>query len=447
MFKAISKRSLFLILCDVTMIFIAYALALSIKAKALHVDLLNIPPFLWLSFMIVPTTFYIFDLYYPFKHFKKMQTLIDVTLAVLVSFLILATASYIDRTILVARTLFFPTAFILVPLSVTVRFVYDVLFKSRFLDKKVLILGSGVLAQTIAKAIDDTPHSGIEVVGMVKENDSPEASSMNHEPPIIGSMSNLMSLIDWHNIEMLVLALDPKEKLSEAHVMSNLISRKVSVTSALHLYEQLTGEIPYAILDDHHLLNLMSRVRYFPYLKLKRMTDIIFSFILVLIFLPVLLLAILILSIRDSKNIFFVQKRVGLNGKLFNLYKLRTMTSVSNQTQAVTRVGKILRKYRIDEFPQLLNVLRGDMSLIGPRPEMFYFVQRSRKSIPFYDAVLAIKPGLTGWAQVHLDHVVSLKDYERKFKYNLYYLKNISLSLDLIILLRTIRVVLFGKGK
>ncbi len=447
MFKTISKRSLFLVLCDLVMIFFAYAIAWSIKTKEVHMASLNIPPFLWLSFLIVPTTFYIFDLYYPFKHFKKMQTLIDVALAVFVSFLILATACYMDRTILVARTLFFPTALILIPFSVFVRVLYDYIFKSRFLDKKILILGTGVLAQTIAKAIENTPHSGIEIVGVVKENDSSEAESAGNKIPVIGSMSNLMSLIDWHNIEMLVLALDPKEKLSEAHIMSNLISKKVLVTSALHLYEQLTGEIPYEILDDHHLLNLMSRVRYFPYLKLKRMTDILFSLILLLIFLPILLLAILALTVRDPKNIFFVQKRVGLNGKLFKLYKLRTMASTKQQTQVVTLVGKALRKYRIDEFPQLLNVIKGDMSLIGPRPEMLYFVERSRKNIPFYDAVLAIKPGLTGWAQVHLDHVISLKDYEKKFKYNLYYLKNISLSLDLIILLRTIRVVLFGKGK
>ena len=106
-----------------------------------------------------------------------------------------------------------------------------------------------------------------------------------------------------------------------------------------------------------------------------------------------------------------------------------------------------MRKYRIDEIPQLFNVIKGDMSLIGPRPEIPYFVEKCRKRVPFYDAVFAVKPGLTGWAQVNYGYTRSLKDYKEKFRYNLYYLKNISLILDLLILLRTIRIILLGKGQ
>ena len=446
MFKSISKRSLFLILCDLCSVYAAYVLACSIKSAELQIVQKDIPVFIAIAFFVIPVIFYIFDLYYPFKHFKKIQTLVDVGVAVLVSFLILASISYLDRTLLLARSLFIPTALLLIPLAVMSRLLYDVIFRFRFLDKRVFVLGSGTLAKEIVEAIKATPHSGLEVVGFLEEKEG-KMIDLDSLAPVIGQMKDLMSLIDWHNIDMLILALDPKEKLSEAHILASLISKKVSVTSALHLYEQIKGEIPYKILDDHYLLNLMSRVKYYPYLKLKRVIDILFSLLLLLVFLPILILAIMVLFIDDPRNVFFVQKRVGLNGKTFKLIKLRTMTNFSHKTQVVTRLGKILRRYRIDEFPQLLNVLKGDMSLIGPRPEMLYFVERSRNNIPFYDSVLAIKPGLTGWAQVNLNHVTSLSDYEQKFKLNLYYLKNVSLTLDLVILLRTIRVILFGTGK
>ena len=137
-----------------------------------------------------------------------------------------------------------------------------------------------------------------------------------------------------------------------------------------------------------------------------------------------------------------------MDGKVFKLFKFRTMTGPdATNKQRVIWIGRWLRKFRIDETPQLVNVLKGDMSLIGPRPEIEYFVQKCRGIIPYYDAVFTVRPGITGWAQVKFLHTTEIKDYPRKFCYNLFYLKNLSLQLDLLIVLKTIRVVLLGRGK
>ena len=165
-------------------------------------------------------------------------------------------------------------------------------------------------------------------------------------------------------------------------------------------------------------------------------------------FSPAMILSYLLLFFYGPRNIFFIQDRIGVDGKIFKLFKFRTMTSVDGANrQRVIWIGKWLRKFRIDETPQLINVLKGDMSLIGPRPEIDYFVEKCRAVIPYYDAVFSVRPGITGWAQVKFLHTTELKDYPRKFCYNLFYLKNLSFSLDMLIVLKTIRVVLLGRGK
>lgn len=446
MLRAISKRSLFLFCCDSIAVFTAYFAALSLKSGALTITS-EIPPFLYVAIFVMGFVYYVFDLYYPFKYFGKAQTVADVSLATLISMLILGSFSYFDRTLLVARTVFFMAGIILVPLTFLVRLLYDGLFKSRFLDKRVLVLGTGAFAQEVVKVIKEIPHSGMEIIGYVGEGEE-KKETLKDGVPIVGGMKDLLSLVDWYNIEVVVLALDSSRGLSEARVLSEMMLRKVHVTSAIHLYERVSGEIPYNLINEHFLLSLMAQVRMRPYLKLKRMIDLLAGTVLFALLLPVLILSTLLLFVSGTHQVFFSQKRVGQDGRLFELYKLRTMKTVKGKNkQQITFIGALLRKYRIDEIPQLLNVIMGSMSLIGPRPEVPFFVKRSREKIPFYDTVLALKPGLTGWAQVNLQHVTSVKDYDKKFRLNLYYLKNLSLTLDIMILLRTVRVIVFGKGK
>jgi lipopolysaccharide/colanic/teichoic acid biosynthesis glycosyltransferase len=175
--------------------------------------------------------------------------------------------------------------------------------------------------------------------------------------------------------------------------------------------------------------------------------DLYFGALLLVFLSPVLLIAATSIFLSGTSDIFFFQTRIGKNGIPFRVIKLRTMAESQKGNPQVTKLGSLLRKYRIDEIPQLFNVLKGDMSLIGPRPEIPFFVSRCRNEIPFYDLVFSLRPGITGWAQVKFRYTTTAKDYERKFQFNLYYIKNVSFALDLLTILKTIRVILLGKGE
>ena len=190
--------------------------------------------------------------------------------------------------------------------------------------------------------------------------------------------------------------------------------------------------------------------------SIKRVFDLFASLLLFVVTLPIMLITALFIFIEDGAPIFYQQERVGKGGHPFMVLKFRSMRKDAEKQGApqwagendprTTKIGRIIRKLRIDELPQIINVLKGDMSFVGPRPERPYFVQHLSKQIPYYDARHTVKPGITGWAQVRYQYGASVEDALRKLQYDLYYVKNNSLFLDVIILLETVRVVLLGKG-
>lgn len=405
--------------------------------------------FLYLSLVVFPTFFYVFDLYYPFRRFMPAQTFIDVLFSVLLGMVMTAALAYADRSFTQSRLGFVYSSLLLIFFVFVIRLLDESVSYSRLLDKKILILGAGPLALEIARVIRETPHSGMEVAGLVsnRRDNGKSKTLVKNGLRILGNVSEMVSLIDWYKARLVVLALEPDEETSDLKIYAELLERNVPVTSSIHLFEKLSGDVPYKLLGAHYLLGLMAQVKTRPYLKLKRLIDLFFGAWLLVLLSPVLAFAVAVLAFSGPREILFLQKRIGKDSVPFQLIKLRTMTTTRRGKEKVTRLGSWMRKYRIDEIPQLLNVLKGEMSLIGPRPEIPYFVDRCRKKIPFYSTVFTVKPGLTGWAQVKFRHATSVGDYEKKFRYNLYYLKNISLALDLLIILKTIRVVLMGKGK
>lgn len=444
--QAISKRSILLVIFDFLSLLVAF-----IFGYLFRVGPQNPPPafifFLCFSLFLFPVLFFIFDLYYPFKHFKTVQTFIEIIFSVSIGMGACAAMIYIDRSFILPRSTFVYSTLLLIPFIFVSRIFYDAVLGSRFLDRRVLIFGTGPLASEIAKSIRAIPHSGIDIIGFVYGGTKPAANS-KMETPVLGSGAELSALIDRFKIHYVILALESGEEASQGKELSRLVKhRNAAVISAFYLFEKLEGLIPFTFFDSYYLLELGSRVKTRPYLRFKRFIDLVFATLLLIIMSPVFLLTILVLGFQGPGSIFFVQERIGKDRKPFQLIKFKSMTEIKRGKQNITEFGKWIRKYRIDEMPQLINVIKGDMSLIGPRPEIPYFVNRSLKRIPFYDVMFSVKPGLTGWAQVRFRHATSVKDYDKKFCYNLYYLKNISPTLDLVILLKTIRVVLLGAGK
>ena len=233
-------------------------------------------------------------------------------------------------------------------------------------------------------------------------------------------------------------------------------TRGIEVIDGCSFYEQLTGKVlvqkinpSWLVFSDGYKKSVIRNV-------LKRMEDIIGSFLLLVFFSPLLVLVGVLIKIDSKGPVFFVQDRVGKNKKEFMMHKFRSMVhnaeSLTGPVWAgqddprITSVGKIIRKFRIDELPQLYDVFLGRMSLVGPRPERSHFTEQLEKEIPFYSQRFLVKPGITGWAQVSYDYGATVEDAIEKLNYELFYIKNMSTTFDLVIMLQTVKIVLFGRG-
>ncbi|MBO3460276.1 sugar transferase [Aetokthonos hydrillicola Thurmond2011] len=276
----------------------------------------------------------------------------------------------------------------------------------------------------------------------------------------INGMGSLSDLPDWMSLSWSGVLVATEVELSDAqlHHLMQMRLRGIPVYKLPDYYESLWYKLPSFLLQDTWFIfnvgfNLMSsRVSW----KLKRLIDTITALLLLVALSPLMLLVALAIKLDSPGSVFYSQLRTGLNSQPFRVYKFRSMYKdaekrgvqwASQRDPRITRVGYCLRLTRIDELPQLWNVLRGEMSLIGPRPERPEFDAKLRKAIPYYDVRYLVKPGITGWAQVLYPYGASIEDAYEKLAYDLYYIKNYSFWLDLAIFFKTIRVVLLGKGR
>jgi sugar transferase (PEP-CTERM system associated) len=266
--------------------------------------------------------------------------------------------------------------------------------------------------------------------------------------------------VTWHKkreIDVAVIAITHEKKSDFFKNILEIKLKGVEVYDMPSLYEELSGKVPVMHIRDSWFLNVsFSGIKKNIYTqKIERFIDISLCLSGLIITLPIILITSVLTKLGSKGKIFYIQERVGLNGKCFKLIKFRSMivdaeaegaTWAIEGDSRITKVGKIIRKLRIDEIPQLWNVLKGDLSLIGPRPERPEFVSTLEKEIPYYSVRHSVKPGITGWAQVNYRYGASKKDTFEKLQYDLYYIKNKSLLLDIVILIKTVKVVLLGSG-
>lgn len=233
--------------------------------------------------------------------------------------------------------------------------------------------------------------------------------------------------------------------------------RGVKIETIVDSYEKTSRKIWLEGLSPQWLVLANGFSPSVAYLRLKRVLDVILSVIAIFLTAPLMALVAWAITLESTGPAIFRQERVGMNGRHFTLYKFRSMrldaektsgpTWAKQQDDRCTRIGGFIRRCRIDELPQLMNVLRGHMSFVGPRPERPYFVELLKEKIPYYDLRHYVKPGITGWAQVMYPYGASVEDAYQKLQYDLYYAKNVTISLDILVLLKTIKVVLMGQGR
>lgn len=399
------------------------------------------------------------DLYDIPTSYNKGLTAFRVFVATQVAFVIYAPISFL---------IFYPLPFFLVllslvlaiPLLILWRLLYIRLSALRAFRYRVLILGTGEKADSIAKLLVTKPELNFEVLGYVSDVDESQTEIKVglERLPVLGTVSQLPQLIRETKAHELVVACS---KEIEQELFQHLVECQatgVGLTWMPDLYARMQRSIPIEHIDTSWAFHALQGKALFWRMQLgaKRVLDLL----LLLFGLPVLLflMPILALLIRlDTPGpIFYRQIRCGRAGRPFAIYKFRTMVVdaeadgkarwSSKGDSRITRVGLFLRKSRLDELPQLLNVLRGDMSFIGPRPERPDFVKELRQQIPFYNTRMMVKPGITGWAQVHYDYGNSAEDALVKLKYDFYYIYHWSFWLDLYTLFKTLNVVAKLKG-
>jgi sugar transferase (PEP-CTERM system associated) len=321
--------------------------------------------------------------------------------------------------------------------------------------KRALILGSGKLARNIASEIILENELALRVVGFIDNDPKLQGVSIVN-PKVIGNTQKLSQIVEEQKIDKIIVAMEERRGNIPLDDLLKHKSRGIKVEDGINFYEKITNKLMVEYITPSNLI-FCDGFELSPVpMLLKRTYDILLSVTGLIVAAPLFLIVSLFIKLGSRGPVFFKQTRVGRNEIPFNIYKFRSMhqyaEKITGPTMSfkndprVTLIGTIIRKTRLDELPQLWNVLKGDMSFVGPRPERPIFVEKFKKHIPFYTQRFSLRPGITGWAQIRCHYASNIEQTLEKLRFELYYLKNFSLFFDVTIILRTIKVILFARG-
>jgi len=321
-------------------------------------------------------------------------------------------------------------------------------------QERVLVVGTAQAGITLVRELLVRPELNLKVVGFLDEKGENIGKSLVN-PSIIGAVSQVSDIVNEKGVSRVILSLNERRGCTPVEQLLQLKFSGVQVEDAHSVYEKLTGKILLTNLAPSWLFLSAGFRKSRSLLIAKRCIDVAVSLIGIVLGLPLIGLVALAIWLETGFPVLFRQQRVGLGQRPFTILKFRSMYQNAeaggaswavNKDPRITRVGHLLRKFRLDELPQLFNVWRGEMSLVGPRPEQTQLCEMLQKSIPMFWRRHSVRPGITGWAQVKYHYVSTIEETERKLEYDLYYIKNLSLKLDLEIILATFKVILFGRG-
>jgi len=407
---------------------------------------------LWLT-LAAANNFY--DLALTARWVRSQARLIEITLQLLIIYLLIFFLSPRDALPRLFILYYAASSYVLIAIW---RLARPFLTGWVPMRRRVLIVGVGWPAQTILEAIRQHAPDDYEVVGVVDEASPLHQDDVIIDTEIVGDGADLAHFAQELRVGEIILATSENVDGELFQAIMDCYELGIPIIPMPVVYEQLARMVPVRYVRGHWnvVLPLAGRSPFDPYPTLKRLIDIVLSLIGLLLFALLLPPLALVIVIDSPGPVFFSQQRLGRAGRPFRLTKLRTMTPDAERDTGplwavqgdprVTRVGRLLRKSRLDEVPQLYSVLKGDMSLIGPRPERPAFVADLQEEIPFYRARLAVRPGITGWAQVNYGYGSTVDDQLIKLQYDLYYIRHRSLLLDGLILLQTVGQVLSLRG-
>lgn len=403
--------------------------------------------------VVFQLSLYFFDLYDLNVYSSFPDTATGMTQAFGFGCIALAGFYYLFPAVIIPQSIFW-TGYLLICAALAVwRFFYVFALGRRIFAQPIIILGTGALAADITHEVIENLDSGYKIVAFV----GLETPTFNtHRVPIYPNRErSIADICREHKAEMVVVALEDRRGTMPVKELIDCKLDGVEMVKGIGFLEELTGKLMVERVNPSWIIYSpgfsISRINHF----FKRFFDLAFSLLGLLLASPLMLLCALIIKLESAGPIFYRQERVGAHGASFWIIKFRSMGQdaekdgavwASKNDSRVTRFGGFIRKVRIDELPQLWNVLKGEMSFVGPRPERPIFVDDLAQKIPYYSLRHNIKPGVTGWAQICYPYGASEEDALRKLEYDLYYLKNLSVAMDLWIVFQTVKTVLFQKG-
>jgi sugar transferase (PEP-CTERM system associated) len=450
--RYVSTRSLTIFAGELFLIFGSVALAASVQTGG-HLD-----GSLWkiaLVTIVCQLCLYYNDVYDLTLVHSSRELVVRLLQAVGAASIVLAALYFVVPALMIGDGIFVSALFVFLVGILGWRLLFNHLTGSLKLQERILIVGTGETARKVARQILDQHDFAYQVIGFV-DDDASRIGERIVNPGIIGTPADIPALISRHEIDRIVVGLaDRRGKLPVEELLRAKMAG-IRVEDATTTYERVTGKIliddlrpSWLIFSDGFRVSRATR-------WMKRTIDLTLSILMAVVSIPLMLLTALAVWLESGRPVLYCQERVGENGRSFTLCKFRSMRIdaeidgtpmwATDGDDRVTLVGRFIRTTRLDELPQLWNVVRGDMSFVGPRPERPYFVAELAKEIPFYQQRHAVKPGLTGWAQVKYRYGSSLEDAMEKLRYDLYYIKHLSVIFDLTIVFDTVKVVLFRKG-
>jgi sugar transferase (PEP-CTERM system associated) len=399
--------------------------------------------------------FYLFDLYDFLAMHDRRELVLRLVQALGLAWIALAFSFYMYPSLMLGRGV----SLIALPLALALMVLWRVsihwFLGHPDFGERILIVGSGNLAVEVAREVLDRPDAGFRIVGFVGTDADLLGKSLIN-PRVIGLTEQLDEIVKRENIDRIVVAMGERRgQLPTNKLLQLSLAGEVTIEEGLSFYERITGRVSLNMLRPSWLIFTGRRRR----AKIAELSRNLVHWVVALIgatlSLPLVLLTAVLIKLESRGPVFYKQERVGKNGHTFVLMKFRSMRVDAEQDGPVwaskgdartTRIGRIIRKVRIDEIPQFWNILKGEMSFVGPRPERPHFVAQLAEEIPFYEQRHLIAPGLTGWAQIKYPYGASIEDARQKLQYDLFYIKNQGLLLDAVIMFETIKIILFGRG-
>jgi sugar transferase (PEP-CTERM system associated) len=399
---------------------------------------------------------YFYDLYDYTVMGNRRELLLRLVQALGIAWVLLAFVFYFAPPLMIGRGVSVISVPIVLILLLTWRILIHLLTGHPEIGEKILVVGTGKAANDTAEAIWERRDAGYRIVGFVTENGS-TPKNLPAKMNLLGSANNLEEVIKNEKINRVVIAVRERRGTFPTETLLRMsLAGNINIEECTSFFERITGKVHIDMLRPSWLIFAGRRRDTVIGQVLREMVHRFLALVGLIISLPIAILTAGLIKLESKGPIFYKQERLGKNGKIFHVIKFRSMRLdaeadgkpvwATDDDGRATRIGRIIRKIRIDEIPQFWNILKGEMNFVGPRPERPHFVAQLAEEIPFYQHRHLVAPGLTGWAQIKYPYGASIEDARQKLQYELYYIKNQSFALDLIIVFETIKTVLFGRG-